>query len=76
MKYAMARESQYDEFEDSKQLRKKPKHSANRPGQGMRILNEFEYEGDDDSYDYDDGYETNSDFTKNFVKKSSGPLYK
>lgn len=41
----------YDEYDDGdKRRKKKLKHSANRPGQGMRIIN-IDVEDDVDTFD-------------------------
>ena len=70
MKFAKSRDDQYDDYDDTKQIRKKPKHSSNQAGKGMRILNEYSYEEDNSGDDYDECYETSSNSTLQFFSKT------
>lgn len=50
----------YDDYEDGQVKIRRPKHSKNRPGEGMRVLNKYVEEefyhvdmDEDDLYNYD-----------------------
>lgn len=52
----------YDEYEDGQVKTRRPKHSKNRPGEGMRVLNKYVeeeiYVDDDDDFIYN--YDTSA----------------
>lgn len=52
----------YDEQEDGQVKTRRPKHSKNRPGEGMRVLNKYVeeeiYVDDDDDFIYN--YDTSA----------------